>query len=606
MITKRQSEILTKVINHPSVIIREALSLDNNCFTLLQVILLKHNSSSDTSFNMVQYEHRTYNYGFIIIYNKQELDIFKSELGAINMADRRYDSWSTEKLQNEILRVRLINLSLEYELCNALTEKAKLENNHYALAFSYTFLSDFYLASKDNKQAANYLNLSKVLSEAAHYEDLLARIYNFYGLFYNSISDEISALDYYLKALDFAEEKDDYIQMASAYNNIATCFDVKHNYKQAILYYQKCYDVMHYLSSDTEFSKAVALTNLCRCAYIMKKADNLDKYLSLFQEIDINSVDVFKLLYVYCVSMKLHLSKDLTAFYQTVDEILLIKEKIENLRLLHQVFTNICEMLLEEHNKEYSLLILKLLADINQKADIKTKKELQKLNIRYCEYFESKDIQLNAYEEFYKIINAIEEIELETYSSGLSAKLELHQTKVKKKNLEKENEHLEKLMNIDDLTGTANRRCFNHDINNIDLITADKVAIAMLDIDYFKEYNDIYGHQKGDTVLIAVGEALNSIKSNDIHVYRYGGDEFSIIFINQSEDTIQKLLNQIQQNIRLRAIKHEGSKTDQLLTISHGYAYTEEKPRDIIKLLEKADNSLYAIKKKRDQNNTFN
>lgn len=518
------------------------------------------------------------------------------------MADKRYDSWSTEKLQNEILRVRLINLSLEYELCNALTEKAKLENNHYALAFSYTFLSDYYLASKDNMQAANYLNRSKVLSEAAHYEDLLARIYNFYGLFYNSISDEISALDYYLKALDFAEEKDDYIQMASAYNNIATCFDVKHNYQLAIQYYQKCYDVTQHLTSDTEFTKAVSLTNLCRCAYIMKKADNLDIYLSLFQEIDINSVDVFKLLYIYCVSMKQHLSKNLPAFYHTIDEIFLIKEKIENLRLLHQVFTNICEMLLEEHNKEYSLLILKLLADINQKADIKTKKELQKLNIRYCEYFEDKDTQLNAYEEFYKIINAIEEIELETYSSGLSAKLELHQTKVKKHNLEKENEHLEKLMNIDDLTGTANRRCFNHDISSNELIIADKVAIAMLDIDYFKEYNDIYGHQKGDTVLITVGEALNSIKSNDIHVYRYGGDEFSIIFINQKEEKVKSVLDEIQQSIKFKAVKHEGSKSQPFLSISYGYTYSEDKNRDVYSLLEKADSNLYAIKKTRSNN----
>lgn len=533
------------------------------------------------------------------------MDIFKIDSGVTNMADKKYDSWSTEKLQNEILRVRLINLTLEYELCSALTEKAKLENNHYALAFSYTFLADYYLAAKDNRQAVNYLNRSRVLSEAAHYEDLLIRIYNFYGLFYNSISDEISALDYYLKSLDIAEGKCDYMQMASAYNNIATCFDVKHNYKLAIEYYQKSYDVMQYLTSDTEFTKVVSLTNLCRCAHIMKKTDNLDKYLLLFKEIDINTVDIFKLLYFYCISMRQQLSNDLTSFYQTIDKLLIIKDKIENLRILHQVFTNVCEMLLENNNQEYSLLVLKLLANINKKADIKTKKELQKLNVRYCENFENKDIQLQAYEEFYKIINAIEDMELETYSSGLSAKLELHQTKVKKQNLEKENEHLEKLMNIDDLTGTSNRRCFNHDISSDELKTADRAAIAMLDIDYFKEYNDIYGHQKGDTVLIAVGEALNRIESENIHVYRYGGDEFSIIFINQTEEIIRKALEEIQQNIKFKAIKHEGSKTNQYLTLSCGYAYTEEKPRDIIKLLEKADNCLYAVKKKRDQNNTL-
>lgn len=300
--------------------------------------------------------------------------------------------------------------------------------------------------------------------------------------------------------------------------------------------------------------------------------------------------------------MQQQLANDSISFYQTISEIIAFKEKIENLRLLHQVFTNICEMLLDNHNYEYSLAILNILAEINQNADIKTKKELQKLNIRYCEYFESKDIQLKAYEEFYKIINAIEDMELETYSSGLSAKLELHQTKVKKQNLEKENEHLEKLMNIDDLTGTSNRRCFNHDINSEELLHADRVAIAMLDIDYFKEYNDIYGHQKGDTALIIVGEILNHAESEFIHVYRYGGDEFAIIFINETENKVKKVLDDIKQSIKLKDVEHTGSKTHPFLTVSYGYAYTEEKTRDMYSLLEKADCNLYAIKKNRSNN----
>ena len=67
------------------------------------------------------------------------------------MADSRYQKWSTKKIQDEILRVRLIDLEKEQELCFTLNERAKLTSDRYALAFSYTFLADCYLAVRDNK-----------------------------------------------------------------------------------------------------------------------------------------------------------------------------------------------------------------------------------------------------------------------------------------------------------------------------------------------------------------------------------------------------------------------------------------------------------------------
>lgn len=94
--------------------------------------------------------------------------------------DKNYETWSLKDLQNEIINVRLIDLKREYELCMILSEKAKLSNDLYALAFSYTFISDFYLASKKNKECIRYLELARKLCESSRYTDLLARIYNFY------------------------------------------------------------------------------------------------------------------------------------------------------------------------------------------------------------------------------------------------------------------------------------------------------------------------------------------------------------------------------------------------------------------------------------------
>lgn len=514
------------------------------------------------------------------------------------MADRKYDTWDIQKIEDEIHNVRLENLALQRELCFALTEKAKKENDWYALAFSYTFLSDYYLASRKNNQCIVYLARAKELSESKHYDDLLAKLYNFYGMFYNSICEEVTALDFFLKSLDIAESLKDHEQMASAYNNIATCFECKHDYEEAIYYYQKGYDILDRSDPDLAFSRAVTLTNLCSCARKLQRVKELETYLENFDEIiEMIKADSLVLLYLYCLSLYYSLQESNEKLFQTIDKLIEVQKRIENRLLVHQVLTNVCEILLDRNEQMYAKEILHILSEINYNNDSKSKKELQKLVVRYCEAFASEKEQLAALKDFYEIITLIEDMGLGVYSSGLSAKMELHKTKAKQSDLEK-------LMNVDDLTGTLNRRCFNHDIQPTELSGLKSLGIVMLDIDYFKEYNDMYGHQKGDMALIEVGKTLNTIVALGIQAYRYGGDEFSIIFKNHEREDIEQAIRSIQEDMKHKAIPHVGSMSGDTLTFSCGYAYTDTQLAshlDIATLLHEADQNLYEVKKKRDR-----
>lgn len=516
------------------------------------------------------------------------------------MADVKYDNWDIQKIEEEILKVRLLDLMEERELCFVLTEKAKLENDWYALAFSYTFLSDYYLACKDNNNTIRYLERAALLSSSKKYNDLLMKIYNFYGMFYNSICDEITALDYYLKSLDIAEMRKDYIQMASTYNNIATLFDIKHNYNEAILYYEKSISVLRYATNDITFSKAVSLSNLCRCYYKLKNGKKLFNKIQIFQDIikdDTN--EILTLLYYYCLSLNQVLEEDTDELLRNMDQLLMLEKKIENKRIVHQVFTSICEELLDIQEYKYAKLYLDVLSHINQENDYTAKKELQNLKVRYCKAIESVEMQLEVFREFYDIIISIEDIEQETASAGLAAKIELYKAKAKQNDLEKEKEKLETLMNLDDLTGLWNRRCFNHDIVSNKTLNADIVSLAMIDIDYFKEYNDVYGHQLGDVILHEVGCVLNSVSSSNITAYRYGGDEFVILFINQSEEVVQKTIHEIKLGIQNKAIEHKGSRTNDFLTLTCGYAISFNTMTDMDELLNRADENLYEYKNAR-------
>ena len=428
------------------------------------------------------------------------------------------------------MHVRLIDLKREYELCMILSEKAKLSNDVYALAFAYTFISDFYLASKKNKDCIRYLERARKLCESTEYTELLARIYNFYGMYYNSNYEEIKALEAYLKSLDAAEKCQNLTLMSSAYNNIATCFELKRNYTEAIHYYKKCYELLQSMEKNSAYSKAIVLSNLCNCEYRLKDAAALHAYFSRFEDLDRQSFEEsMNLLYLFCKLM-----------YLRLHEAVSVQAVMEEL--------------------------------------------------------------LQAYREFYTIILTIEDTDMEDNSSGLTAALELYRTKERQVSLEKENEQLERLMNIDDLTNIYNRRCFNEDITATDLQKEKIVAVAMLDIDYFKEYNDIYGHQMGDQALVKIGRCMKQYeKKGEIQFYRYGGDEFSAIFIGQSEESVRKTMAALTHDIREQKIPHKGSRTAQILTLSFGYAFSPQEPVDMTVLIRQADEQLYQHKKLRRQ-----
>lgn len=444
--------------------------------------------------------------------------------------DKNYESWSLEDIQAEIMHVRLIDLKREYELCMILSEKAKLSNDVYALAFAYTFISDFYLASKKNKDCIRYLERARKLCESTEYTELLARIYNFYGMYYNSNYEEIKALEAYLKSMEAAEKCQNLTLMSSAYNNIATCFELKRNYTEAIHYYKKCYELLQSMEKNSAYSKAIVLSNLCNCEYRLKDAAALCAYFSRFEDLDRQSFEEsMNLLYLFCKLM-----------YLRLHEAVSVQAVMEEL--------------------------------------------------------------LQAYREFYTIILTIEDTDMEDNSSGLTAALELYRTKERQVSLEKENEQLERLMNIDDLTNIYNRRCFNEDITATDLQKEKIVAVAMLDIDYFKEYNDIYGHQMGDQALVKIGRCMKQYeKKGEIQFYRYGGDEFSAIFIGQSEESVRKTMAALTHDIREQKIPHKGSRTAQILTLSFGYAFSPQEPVDMTVLIRQADEQLYQHKKLRRQ-----
>lgn len=158
--------------------------------------------------------------------------------------------------------------------------------------------------------------------------------------------------------------------------------------------------------------------------------------------------------------------------------------------------------------------------------------------------------------------------------------------------------------NTDGLTGLNNRRYFDKRFDEIwRSCTRSKVSlgIIIMDIDYFKRYNDHYGHQQGDDALKLVAKQLSkhSRRANET-LARYGGEEFILIIEGISKDSINEYLDSLIEHIRLLNIEHIQSQISKCLTISCG-ACLIEKTGPWMKgkketALKQADENLYQAK----------
>ena len=163
------------------------------------------------------------------------------------------------------------------------------------------------------------------------------------------------------------------------------------------------------------------------------------------------------------------------------------------------------------------------------------------------------------------------------------------------------NDMLEKLSMYDGLTNIRNRRFFDETFEKtFSEIKRDKksLAVLMIDIDFFKLYNDNYGHGQGDETLRKVAKALEkTIKRASDFVARYGGEEFVILLKDINKDGVEAVANNLLNAVRELKITHEFSKIENYVTVSIGVSYYNSSS-DITKLelLLKADETLYNVK----------
>ena len=167
--------------------------------------------------------------------------------------------------------------------------------------------------------------------------------------------------------------------------------------------------------------------------------------------------------------------------------------------------------------------------------------------------------------------------------------------------LEVANRELKRLASLDGLTGIANRRRFDEYIEaEWRRMTREKMPLSLIlcDIDYFKKYNDTYGHQAGDSCLRKVANALSfCIKRSVDLVARYGGEEFAVILPNTTTAGASQVAEEIREFVNALKIPHAQSAVSEHVTLSLGVASMEPTlDTSPSMLIATADAALYRAK----------
>ena len=517
------------------------------------------------------------------------------------------DSYDIEitSLNRDMLAARASMSNSYIAISSRLVKKAKELDDNDLLGYAYYYLADaYYLRSTDyRKFNTNLLNAIEYLQISGDAE-LLARCYNLLGIDALNHGNTELALDFFYTGLDYCAEFENSGIPGFMEFNIAHVYDRLGDVRNAILFTRSAYRHIRKNREDSLYYRNVLYCHCFEaiCNIRIGKEEGVRKCLSNIEKLSSSkdcNPDFFNSYAVIDTRMRCyHFLDDNVRFNEYSETLMgLIKSNQYSLDNMEDIFdTARFYMNIGMCGKAKEIVALTSISLSNLNVSyIKLDHARLRCELLKKEEKRSTEERLEAFEDFYKYSLECEKEKLINYQFFANLRQKLA-------DIEKENVALMRRAETDPLTGLGNRYGLNKYAEaafDIAVENRTSLAVEILDVDDFKYYNDTYGHQSGDSCLKKIGEVIGELcRSNKaVHAYRYGGDEFVLIYEDMTNETIMEHALELRRIIT--AMKISGGRNCEGTCISISQGIRNSVPLETNKLWDfmyAADNALYEVK----------
>lgn len=540
------------------------------------------------------------------------LDIIRAEVRTSKNETRKEytmeacnNSGQAEQLKKELLECRRKDFGLVLDICPVLEDYALRTEDQELLGFVYFYRGEAYYVLNEVEEMFRSMAKAMLYLEESGQWELLTRAYNMMAIASINKGHAPVALDYYLTALKTAREHGVDSVICSIHINLGYLYMQNDILDEAQHHFDAAYEI--YSNSPDKEAQIGRLnmiyTNLVTCYMLRGDMENAKLYMErLMTECSqyFNNMDY---VYVGCmVARYYHLNGACEERDKTISDILnRLGEQLPILDLFDDLYS-LCELALDIENYDVFTKIVKELEPVIMHTGmVNLQRKLLSIQIKYYEMTGDEENYLQAVSRFYKLVAVMEEESHVMIANMMYVRTALERAKESKQQIEEMNAILMQKSETDPLSGLANRYRMM-DVFQLMLEECRReqklLAVEIIDIDYFKEYNDNYGHQAGDECIRKVASVIKAMQSESVFCVRYGGDEFIILYCGQEEQEIFAQAQKLRQDIASLAIAHAYSKAASVVTVSQGICMAiPEEGDESLDFLHVADEYLYQVKR---------
>lgn len=506
----------------------------------------------------------------------------------------------------QIMQNRETNAELTLKYANDIIEYGQKNDDCKLMGIGYYYSGEIYYGLNDGEHFFKTMNKALYYLNQAEEWDLMTRCYNYMGIAALNRGNIPIALDYYLNGLNYCETYH-FSNQSIVFNvNLGVLYYECGRYADAQEALEKAYDLMmkNPIREQYDTYMFCIYSNLARALAQQGKLDRVKEIIERVHKDHWDGGQVLDKVSFSCVEV---LYYHRTGMEKERDEKsrLIMEMMPENLSVLDFFFDfyDCCRVLLEAGKDEAFWHIVDILEPLVRNFNITNlQMKIISLKMKYYRKNEKNAEFLQAAGLYYELSELMEIETNQMISNVIALRRNLESARQARQKAEQEKVVLQKKSELDALTGMANRFRMNDYSDHVFAeAMADSIplAVEILDIDYFKEYNDNYGHQQGDKCLEQIAAVIKQIaEENQIFCARYGGDEFVIIYKDVTREQIVAFAAELKRRVMSLQIEHRYSKALPVVTVSQGICWDiPRKGNKMWDFLHSADNMLYRVKK---------